>query len=421
MTKIILTLFTVYSLGILYLSYQANPRFFFIGDDYYQIIVKPPKAPATLVALLNSSCQAISQFRHDPKRQGALLTAQPSAQAKIVEHIYPINVGIHGASKASPAIDETGIYIGSDTGFFWKMDFSGKILWSFYAANSKNGFHGTAALDNKKAYIGAYDGFMYAFDKMTGKLSWANPVGDFVGASPLLADGALYISVETGNPNGLVTKLDCNTGETLWNSQWLGGHSHSSPTFDAENDLVLTGANSGRVYAFDNQTGDTRWELQVGGPIKGTLSIHKGVTYFGAWDKMYYAVETKTGEKLWRLPVGGRIQTSLTLVPELNLGITNTPVGKLVAIDLTSGEVQWSDEHGDKNHYFSVLVTGKKDSKGSLVWARCGESQLCVYDGKTGKKLNQLKLPGSFTGVPVAYKNRIYISLVDNHGLVVLE
>ena len=45
---------------------------------------------------------------------------------------------------------------------------------------------------------------------------FGNPVADYIGASPLLAGGFLYISAETSHPDGLVAKIDCNTGKTLW-------------------------------------------------------------------------------------------------------------------------------------------------------------------------------------------------------------
>ena len=177
----------------------------------------------------------------------------------------------------------------------------------------------------KKVYIGAYNGFLYSFDKMSGELIWANPVGDFIGASPLLANGGLYIAVETAHPNGFVAKLDCNTGETQWVSEWLGGHSHSSPTFDPQNQQILVGANSGRAFAFDHATGQTRWQTQYDGPIKGTILVYGDKSYFASWDRKYHAIDNKTGKKLWAFTVGGRIQTSLTLVPEIGLGVTNTP------------------------------------------------------------------------------------------------
>jgi outer membrane protein assembly factor BamB len=413
----------VTALVVLVYSYYQNPSFFLFDENYYDIVKTPPISPATQYTTLNSDCRATSQYRYSEKRTGeAPVTAQPSSQAKIIKEIYPFNVDIHSASKSSPTVDETGVYVGSDTGFFFKMDHDGNVLWQFYVPGSQNGIHGSAAVDEKKVYIGAYNGFLYALDKKNGDLVWANPVGDFIGASPLLADGDVFIAAETSHPNGLMARLDCNTGETKWVSQWFDGHSHASPTYDETNDLILAGANSGRFFAVDAQTGKTRWQEQLGGPIKGTAMIWDGTVYFSSWDKNYYAYDIKTGRKRWSTFMGGRNQTSLTLVPGTESGIANTKAGDITALNLNDGSILWRLKHGDPNHQFSILVTQDPDRKGEfLAWSRCKEVQLCILDGKTGKLIRNMALPGPFTGVPFAWKNRIYISLDKNHGLVILE
>ena len=411
------------ALMILWLGYQANPQFLRFEEHSLQIVPMPPLAPSSQFKKLPSNCGATDQYRHNPQRTGvAPSSAQPKAKVSIYKQIRPLNVGIHNASKASPAIDQSGVYVGSDTGWFFKMDFEGHILWRFYIPGSANGIHGTAALDSKKVYIGAYNGFMYALDKSSGELVWANPVGHFIGASPLLADGALYIAAETNHPDGLLAKLDCNSGETLWRSQWLGGHAHSSPTYDESNDQVVVGANSGRFFAFKAGDGSLSWETQLRGQIKGTPMIWDGTAYFSSWDQNFHGYDLKSGQKRWEQFMGGRLQTSLTLVPGKQLGITNTRRGDLTGLHLPDGEILWRLRHGDSNNQFSVLVTQDPLRPGEfLAWSRCKRYQLCTLDGATGKLLHRVDLPGSFTGVPVAWKDRIYIALDENQGLVILK
>ncbi len=416
-------LLSCFAVGLLVLCFMQNPRFLSYRGNYYKIVSSPPISPAALLRPLKSSCIATAQYRYDVKRTGvAPSTAQPKSKVNIVEKISPLNVDIHGASKSSPTVDDSGIYVGSDTGWFFKMDHDGKPLWSFYVPGSNNGIHGSAAVDDKKVYIGTYNGFIYALDKTNGDLIWANPVGDYIGASPLLADGAVFITAETGHPDGLIAMLDCNTGQTQWVSKWLGGHSHSSPSFDSVNGVVLAGANSGRFFAFDSQTGKVVWEKQLKGQIKGTPMIWDGTVYFSSWDRSYHAFDIKTGDERWSTFMGGRIQTSLSLVPDANIGVTNTKVGDVVGLNLTDGEIMWRLRHGDRNHMFSVLITKDPDRQGEyLAWSRCKTFQLCTLDAKTGRLLNNIDLPGSFTSVPFAWNNRVYISLDKNQGLIILE
>ena len=415
--------FLIYSIILMVLCYLANPHFYYFNKDYKEIITRPSIAPPTQFKSLESSCVATAQYRYTEDRTGVAPSSyNPTSQVKIEKHIFPLNVGIHSASKSSPTIDDTGVYVGSDTGWFWKMNHNGEKIWEFYIPNSGNGIHGSAAVDDKKVFIGAYNGFLYALDKMSGELIWANPVGDYIGASPLLANGAVFISAETGHPDGLIAKVDCNTGKTIWVSQWLGGHSHSSPTFDKKNMQILAGANSGRFYAFNEEDGTTNWAAQLKGQVKGTAMIHEGIAYFGSWDKHYHAVDTKTGKTLWSKFMGGRIQTSLTKVPGKNMGVTNTKRGEIIGIHLKTSEILWRLKHGDPNHQFSILVTHNKSSKTPfLAWSRCKEYQLCILDAITGKLIKNIDLPGPFTSVPFAYQNKVYITLDGNNGMVILE
>lgn len=420
MKKIIATLV---SSTILIACYFANPLFLSFTEDYELIINKPKATPAIQYNTLNSSCEATAQYRYNSQRTGvANKNDTPQSHVQITHHIAPFNVDIHDASKASPTVDETGVYIGSDSGWFFKMDHQGQTLWRFYVPGAQNGIHGSAALDDKKVYIGAYNGFMYALDKENGNLIWANPIGDFIGASPLLADGGLFISAETRNQDGLVARLDCNTGKTLWVSQWLGGHSHSSPSFDKKNQQILVGANSGRFFAFDSRSGKTNWHQQMRGQIKGTALIANDQAYFGAWDKHYHSLNLKTGTPLWKTFMGGRTQTSLSLVPETSIGITNTMAGEITGLNLATGKILWRLRHGDRNHQFSILITRNPSKTGQyFAWSRCKTEKLCILDAKSGKLIHHLELPGSFTSVPYAYQNKVYISLDNNAGFIILE
>ena len=97
------------SVVVLVICWQANPNFYFIGDDLWQILARPPKAPATVFRDLKSSCQAVDQYRHTPNRDGVSQLGRPPANLSIQQQIRPLNAGIHGASKSSPAVDDSGI------------------------------------------------------------------------------------------------------------------------------------------------------------------------------------------------------------------------------------------------------------------------------------------------------------------------
>ena len=294
--SLILFLLVLFLSVLIHRIHQANPRFLNYRQAYFKVVTKPYLAPATHFKKLESQCRATAQYRYNETRKGvAPNTATPRIKTRILKR-QALNLGLDNISKSSPIVDDSGVYVGSDTGWFLKLNHDGDIVWRFYIPGS-NGIYGSAALDDKKVYIGADNGFFYALDKTNGDLVWANPVADSIGASALLAGGNLFVSATTSHPDGFMVRLDCNRGETLWVSPWFGGPSHSSPVYDRNNKQVLVGANSGRFYAFHEESGKTAWEMQTHGQIKGTAMIHKDQVFFGSWGKKLLRPGSENQEK----------------------------------------------------------------------------------------------------------------------------
>ena len=61
--------------------------------------------------------EVLSQFRGDDKKTG-VVTGEWELQGKVKPFFDKINGSLHSASKATPAVDESGIYVGSDAGWF---------------------------------------------------------------------------------------------------------------------------------------------------------------------------------------------------------------------------------------------------------------------------------------------------------------
>lgn len=372
---------------------------------------------AHIFSNIKSSCEATAQFRQTADRLGTEVKIAPIKGKSInIKKIKNINAGIGSKSKASPVADDTGIYVGSDTGWFYKLNFKGEVLWSFYLTNSFEGVTQSPAADDKKVYFGTDRGGLYALNKQTGELVWTKKLGQSITTSPLLADNALFISVSDKGENGYVSRVDCNTGQTLWNSYWLGGLSQSSPAFDKKNEQVLVGSNSGRLYAFSAATGHTRWDKQTKGAIKSTPLVFNNGIFFSSWDEHFYGLESKTGKLLWKTFSGGRSQVSLALVPQTNTALANSKSGEIVAINLDSGQLTWRLRHGDGNHRFSIVVTQDSNNK-SLAWSRCKKYQLCILNAQSGKLIKNIDLPESFSTSPYFYKNSLYMTLDKKAGL----
>lgn len=363
-----------------------------------------------------------SQFRGDHRRLGVQPEERVGLDLKPETLVETVNVDVHGASKSSPAIDGTGIYVGSDSGWFYAFEHSGKLKWRFNFSNASKGIHATAVLDQKRVYIGAYNGRLYALDKETGHPDWVVEMGVALGASAIIHDNALYVSVETAHPNGYIVKINPADGRVLWTSPWLGAHPHSSPALWPERNLLFVGANNLRLHALDMRTGEIRWIFNGEGHIKGTPAFIDGKVYFTSWGRKIFALDAETGEDLWETFIGGESQTSPAFVPDENLLIVAGSSGAVTAVHAASGEIAWQIQTGIKRVIFSATVTrGPNASLPWIAWVPCEPDQICALRPRDGKVLRQWPTGALLTGVPVAWDGEIYLALNHPGGLLRLS
>jgi outer membrane protein assembly factor BamB len=360
-----------------------------------------------------------SMYRGSITRTGV---AEDALAAELVEtwNIPDINAGIHGANKGSPAVDESGVYVGSDTSWFYAFDLDGKLRWKFFVGNSSHGIHSTPALDSQRVYFGAYNGVMYALDKSDGAVVWATKLGDAIGSSAGIVGDAIYVSVETSRPaNGFIAKLDRNSGAVTWLSGWLGEQAHSSPAVSTELGLAFAGANNQRFVGVSVDSGEIVWSFHADAPIKGTSMVTGGRVYFVTMVGTIYALDAKTGKELWNTPLAikkHRVLTSVAWIPEPELIAVAT--GRVVTVlDATSGEVRWKYRNEAKSKMNLSPIAARSGEQGWTLWAGCSSKELCAFDPLSGEVRSRILLRARLTGAIVPYRGALYVAMNETGGL----
>ncbi len=334
----------------------------------------------------------------------------------------PLNVGVHTASKSSPAVDDSGVYVGSDTGWFFAYDLDGTLRWKFYSGAALRGIHATAALDQESVYIGTYEGIIYSLTKKNGDIRWFRKLGLALGASPTFFEGSLYVSVELSLPyDGFLARIRANDGTILWNSQLYGEQGHASPSINEKDRLVYTAANNGRILALDIESGLLKWESSARMAIKSTPAVAGDLVTATSWDHFIYAFNKSTGDPLWSADLGERSQSSPSFVSESSLVIYGVEKKGFQATNISTGKVVWQLPFSDRNLMTSPLITFNKKLNKSFAWLPCADQTLCSVEASSGRVLSKIKLPSDFTSVPVAFQNSIYLALNSPGGLVKLN
>jgi polyvinyl alcohol dehydrogenase (cytochrome) len=141
-----------------------------------------------------------------------------------------------GAVSASPTVVGGVAYVGSWNGTMYALDaFSGQPVWTFDIADpnpgSRGGFPGiqsSAAVASGRVFFGAADANVYALDAQSGALVWKTSLGNpdpategaHVWSSPAVSAGMVYVgkSSHLDNPcvRGAVVALDAGSGDEVW-------------------------------------------------------------------------------------------------------------------------------------------------------------------------------------------------------------
>lgn len=379
---------------------------------------QPLVVPQPVVLLEKTDPKSLATFtyRENPTRTGVYEKGELPFRLKEKWRTQALNLGIHGASKSSPAVDDTGVYVGADTGWFYAFNHNGSLKWKFFTFDPTLGVHGTALLDEENVYFGSYNGRFYSLRKADGRLAWVTLLADAIGSSPVSEGDFLYVSAETGSSRlGVLYKLRKSTGETVWYSHWLPDQIHSSPTLDFKHRQVFVGCNDGNYYVFNMDSGKMIRKIYLGGEIKGTGLLLEDTIYVSSWAQKLFAIDTASGQILWAAPLSGRSQSSPTYVKGKDLlVIAASGRSHLHGIERATGKLRWTKPIKSFGMFSPITATAAKNQ---YVWSLCDKNVLCSLKADTGEVLSEVAISNPFTGVPTPYKNFLYISV--NEGPLV--
>ncbi len=288
--------------------------------------------------------------------------------------------------KSAPAIDETKIYFGSDSGNFWALNQSdGSIAWKY-----KVGFHAkgkyifsSPVIYKGLVYFGAYDGNLYALNSETGKLVWTYMEADWIGSSPCISkrNGYIYVGLEFGlwKKRGGVVALDAHTGKKVW-EYTMSEHVHASPAYAEKSDILVCGSNNHVVYAFQGSTGKLLWEYTTEGEVKESCAIdeERGVVAFGSFDGCVYVLDLKSGKLRLKVKTDAAIYST----PYMHGGVlyATSLDKKIYAIETTSGKVLWT--FATAGRIFASPFVAK-----DTLYCGSNDGRLYLLDIKSGKNV----------------------------------
>lgn len=265
--------------------------------------------------------------------------------------------------------DENALYIGTRAGDFRALSIeNGSTLERSTLSGddaSLHGVYGAPALEDGSLYFGGYDGVLYARFTPGLDKKWEEPIGSPIIGGPTLAG-----------------------------------------------DVVLVGADNGKVYAFDQEADEqqrwaatARWTFQTGNKVWSSPIAADGVVYATSLDKSLYAVSLEDGSKLWQFSTNGAIAS--TPAYEDGTVYFGSFDGVFYAVNAEDGTLRWKFDGASSWYWGGPLVHG--DS----VFAPSLDGNLYALDRRTGELRWTLKTEGPIVGSPAVIFDMIAIGSDD--------
>jgi outer membrane protein assembly factor BamB len=236
------------------------------------------------------------------------------------QYIYGVNANsgemiwklkTNAAVISAVSIERNRAYVGSSDHGFRCIDIKkGKVIWQY---NEIAGYVETKPLiyDNKVIF-GAWDSYMYALSKRTGKLAWkwnnGNERMHFSPAAvwPVGAHGKVFFSA----PDRVLTALKAKNGNVVWRTKASMVRETIGLSADKKRIYSKTMQDSVVCYSATFNQPEKLWSVNVGYGYDHAPSMpveKDNILYGSTKNGLIFALDALTGDVLWKHKIGNSL------------------------------------------------------------------------------------------------------------------
>lgn len=223
-------------------------------------------------------------------------------------------------------------------------------LWSHGVGNGNGKLYNrlTPAIHEEKIVAAAANGKIEAYDRNSGRSLWDADIDQPICGGVGIGGGMVMVATEDGR----VWALAENSGKTLWKTQ-INGQVLAPPQSDGNTVVAVTF--SGNLVGLDAKSGAQKWQYASGAPVlslraSSTPLLYETGVIAGLSSGKVIAVDLASGQPLWESRVGvaqGSSEIERQNDVAGNLLIDNDVLyavsyqGRLAALELRSGRRLW--------------------------------------------------------------------------------
>ena len=294
-----------------------------------------------IVLLLVWGCD--SQQKEQPQQPTVQQSAAPEATEPLAPpraedwHTFMHDVGFSGVSPDKSIMPPL------------------ELLWKFKTGGP---LHASPVIANGILYIGSTDGKLYALDAKQWGIRWVFDAGDAIRYSATVVGNRVYFSAR----NNKVYALDAKTGEKLWefkSKSWM-----DAPPIVSDN-KVYVGAFPSKIYLLNARTGTLEAMRE--------RTVHiQGIEY-GCAKGVFRPIFPEHNADLWRGQTNGSESYPVTANGAVYIGARN---GKLHAFDAVSKSETWTYQLGS-------FVDAAPAISDGILYAASGDGSVYAFTNAT--------------------------------------
>ena len=310
-----------------------------------------------------------------------------------------------GMGNGSPVVVDSIVFVGTLRGELCALSVStGKQSGS---SSLGEAIQGSPVIDGGVAFVPLSNSVqsITAFDLFTGRPRWKKNYGD-VEVTPCLFRQRIFF----GNTAGTFFSIERATGDVRWKFELPDNTTYkgirSSPA--ADSGTIVFGADDGRVYALDAESGARRWTFDTGGPVIASPLIVSGTVFVGNRLGTFFALDLSSGRPEWQSHTAAPIYANG--VPAGDIVIVGNLAGEALGFRVSDGMRVWRTElEGPINAGGAVA--------GGTVYIGTMKKQIYGLDPGNGAITWKAETGGRIRTSPAAAFGRLFVA-TDEHDLL---
>ena len=222
--------------------------------------------------------------------------------------------------------------------------------------------------------------------------------GGGVGFAPVWVNDAVYAATRNGN----VAKLDLASGRVLWRTSL---DTDLSAGVGSDGNVTAVATPEGQIIALDD-AGQELWRARATSEVSIPPVVGQGVVVVRSGDYRIQAFDARTGDLLWNVQRPGpalALKANIQMIIIEGMVLSGLPNGKMIAIDIASGNVQWEGtvalSQGATDLERIVEVLGTPQIQGPLLCGVAYQGQITCFNVSQGGQPAWQQYFSSNTGI----------------------